>query len=68
MHIIICNFTSDTHTEMHIIYYICHFQRSCVLKWLAAVALDLGSANLPLYLESMLVPVHREISDQSSGK
>ncbi|XP_014674079.1 PREDICTED: small subunit processome component 20 homolog [Priapulus caudatus] len=38
-------------------------RRSCVFKWLAAVALELGGSNLSQYLYTMLLPLHREITN-----
>eukprot|EP00118_Oscarella_pearsei_P012476 m.92302 g.92302 ORF g.92302 m.92302 type:complete len:2568 (+) comp36728_c0_seq4:63-7766(+) len=43
-------------------------KRSLVLKWLGAFALKLGKDMMPCYLESLLKPVIRELSDNTVAK
>ncbi|XP_038061553.1 small subunit processome component 20 homolog isoform X2 [Patiria miniata] len=41
-------------------------RRTCVVKWLAAMAMDVGGDRLPSYLKLMMKPMCREIGDQKS--
>lgn len=43
-------------------------QRSCVLRWLAAVSVNLGKDVIEPYLEDVLSPVHREFELASTYK
>ena len=40
-------------------------QRSCVFKWIGAVAIELGN-DLPTYLTQLLAPLYREESDSTN--
>lgn len=41
-------------------------QRSCVFKWIGAVAVELGT-SLPDHLTQLLAPLYREESDSSNS-
>ena len=36
-----------------------------MLQWVAAVSLDLTAEHLPMYLPSLLPPLHRELADHA---
>ena len=40
-------------------------QRMGVFKWLAAIALELGSNRISTHLQTMMTPVVREFTNQS---
>ncbi|XP_022111823.1 small subunit processome component 20 homolog [Acanthaster planci] len=41
-------------------------RRTCTVKWLAAMSVDVGGEQLPRYLQLILKPMCREIGDQKS--
>lgn len=43
-------------------------QRSIVFKWLAAVAMELGQNDLPVYLTVMLQPLVQELTSQTPNQ
>ena len=53
---------------IHLVMFFIIFQRSCVLRWLAAVSINLGKDAIEPHLVDILSPVYRELELATSYK
>lgn len=55
---------------MHLLYSFIFLQRTCVFKFLGAMAVDLGKERIGPYLITLIAPLYRELdstyADQGS--